>query len=257
MFKTKRRIFISYRRSDSRDVVGRIYDRLIQAFGRKNVFKDIDSIPIASEFREVIVQYLANCDAVIVVIGRAWASAVNDEGRVRLHEPLDYVRIEIEQVLSHKVPVVPTLIGDATLPQESELPESIREIRRKQVTTVRHDPDFHVDMDRLIRGLKALPPRNPPLNAAAVFHPSPKSSRLPKEPPGFRNRIFPPDRFLSAGNTLDRLANRARLYLRMGVHLSICLHASSLILVQRGCLESEGEASIEEMGTGDALRYRT
>ena len=184
MFKTKRRIFISYRRSDSRDVVGRIYDRLIQAFGRKNVFKDIDSIPIASEFREVIVQYLANCDAVIVVIGRAWASAVNDEGRVRLHEPLDYVRIEIEQALSHKVPVVPTLIGDATLPQESELPESIREIRRKQVTTVRHDPDFHVDMDRLIRGLKALPPRNPPLNAAAVFHPSPKSSRLPKEPPG-------------------------------------------------------------------------
>ncbi len=38
-------LFISYRREDSPDVCGRIYDRLIQQFGKEAVFKDIDSIP--------------------------------------------------------------------------------------------------------------------------------------------------------------------------------------------------------------------
>src|SRR5215470_11050684 len=32
------RIFISYRRDDSADVAGRIYDRLVQRFGQKQVF---------------------------------------------------------------------------------------------------------------------------------------------------------------------------------------------------------------------------
>jgi hypothetical protein len=40
------RIFISYRRSDSEHVAGRMYDWLSREFGQENVFKDVDSIPI-------------------------------------------------------------------------------------------------------------------------------------------------------------------------------------------------------------------
>src|SRR5262245_34203605 len=39
-------VFISYRRDDSAGIAGRIYDRLIQEFGRNAVFKDVDSIPL-------------------------------------------------------------------------------------------------------------------------------------------------------------------------------------------------------------------
>jgi hypothetical protein len=44
-------IFISYRRDDSVDITGRIYDRLVQHFSRDTVFKDVDSIPLGIDFR--------------------------------------------------------------------------------------------------------------------------------------------------------------------------------------------------------------
>ena len=43
-------IFISYRRSDSPDATGRIYDRLVAEFGKARVFKDVDSIPLPRAF---------------------------------------------------------------------------------------------------------------------------------------------------------------------------------------------------------------
>jgi hypothetical protein len=51
-------IFISYRRDDSADVTGRIYDRLVQESGKKKVFKDVDSIPLGIDFKS----YLAEMD---------------------------------------------------------------------------------------------------------------------------------------------------------------------------------------------------
>jgi hypothetical protein len=44
-------IFISYRRSDSPDATGRIYNRLVAEFGKAQVFKDVDSIPLGQDFR--------------------------------------------------------------------------------------------------------------------------------------------------------------------------------------------------------------
>ena len=45
-------IFISYRRDDSADVSGRIYDRLAEHFGDEAVFKDVDDIPFGVNFKE-------------------------------------------------------------------------------------------------------------------------------------------------------------------------------------------------------------
>ena len=50
------KILISYRREDSADVTGRIYDRLIQVFPQ-SVFRDVDSIPLGVDVRK----YLAGC----------------------------------------------------------------------------------------------------------------------------------------------------------------------------------------------------
>jgi hypothetical protein len=46
------KILISYRREDSADVTGWIYDRLVQQFGRQAVFVDVDSIPFGVDFRK-------------------------------------------------------------------------------------------------------------------------------------------------------------------------------------------------------------
>jgi hypothetical protein len=44
------KITISYRRDDSMDITGRIFDRLTSRYGRETVFRDIDSIPPGLDF---------------------------------------------------------------------------------------------------------------------------------------------------------------------------------------------------------------
>lgn len=47
---TANAIFISYRRSDSNDVSGRIYDRLAAHFGKAALFKDVHFLESRSLF---------------------------------------------------------------------------------------------------------------------------------------------------------------------------------------------------------------
>ena len=66
------KILISYRREYSADVTGRIYDRLIQQFGREAVFMDVDSIPFGVDFRTYLDAQVAKCEVFLAVIGRDW-----------------------------------------------------------------------------------------------------------------------------------------------------------------------------------------
>jgi hypothetical protein len=43
------KLFISYRRDDTADSCGRLDDKLAARFGRANVFKDVDSIPLGAD----------------------------------------------------------------------------------------------------------------------------------------------------------------------------------------------------------------
>ncbi|MBI5247839.1 MAG: toll/interleukin-1 receptor domain-containing protein [Elusimicrobia bacterium] len=149
------KVFVSYRRQESQDVTGRICDRLQQALPKTDIFRDVDSIPMGQDFRKVLESAVAGCDVVLVVIGPAWTSAAV-EGRRRLEDPNDYVRIEVETALRRGIPVVPLLVANAGMPKENELPETLREFVFRNARSVRPDPDFHGDMDRLVRELKTL-----------------------------------------------------------------------------------------------------
>lgn len=146
-------IFISYRRQDSADATGRIYDRLVQHFGREQVFKDVDSIPLGVDFREHLGNVVGRCTTLIAVIGPQWISVIGANGR-RLDDKGDFVRVELEAALARNIPVIPVLVGGAGLPADSELPPSLGAITYRNGISVRPDPDFHRDMDRLIAGLE-------------------------------------------------------------------------------------------------------
>src|SRR5262249_54483665 len=53
--------------------------------------------------------------------------------------------------------LIPVLVGNASMPRDNDLPKSLKELRLKNAISVRPDPDFHHDVDRLIRGLRELP----------------------------------------------------------------------------------------------------
>ncbi len=84
------RIFISYRRSDSPDVTGRIHERLVAHFGEGNVFQDVEDIPLGMDFAENIQEVVGKCDAFLAIIGDKWIDAADKDGGRRLDNPADY-----------------------------------------------------------------------------------------------------------------------------------------------------------------------
>lgn len=149
-------IFISYRREDSAGIAGRIYDRLVQEFGRSAVFKDVDSIPLGINFKQHIDSVIQRCDVVIAIIGDNWSGINKETNKSRLAEPRDLVRIEIEAALQRNIPVIPLLVDNASMPVEESLPPSLIELTYRNGMTIGHDPRFHPDVDRLIKNLKQL-----------------------------------------------------------------------------------------------------
>jgi len=150
------KIFISYRRADSTTISGRIYDRLIAAFGKENVFKDVDNIPFGSDFRGVLAEAVSDCDVLLAVIGQKWLTVTDEGGNRRLDNPADFVRIEIETGLSRdRCLVIPVLVDNAAMPRADLMPINLRELTFKNATHVRDDPDFHPDVTRIIKSLES------------------------------------------------------------------------------------------------------
>ena len=119
------KIFISYRRQDTKAIVGRIFDRLEAKFGRDNVFMDTDGIPLGVDFHDWLNDHVAEAALVLALIGHGWSDARDEAGDRRLGNPDDFVRIELEAAALRKIPFVPLLIDGAPFPRADELPESL------------------------------------------------------------------------------------------------------------------------------------
>lgn len=165
-------IFISYRRSDSMAETGRIYDRLSQAFGEKQIFKDVDNIPAGADFRSVLDKALTAADVVLVIIGQSWSLIADAAGKRRLADPTDFVRIEVETALKRKdVTVIPVLVDGANMPTADSLPPGLKDLAFRNSVVVRNDPDFNRDITLLIETIhkRVAVPSRLPLIAAAVI----------------------------------------------------------------------------------------
>src|SRR6478752_905126 len=127
-------IAISYRREDTRWIVSRIFDRLVEHYGHGSIFMDIDGVPLGFDFRDQIQNTLQRSDVLIAVIGPQWLAIQKETGRSRLEDETDWVRIEIEAALGKKIPVIPVLIDRTPLPKPSELPDPLRAFAYRQAT---------------------------------------------------------------------------------------------------------------------------
>jgi hypothetical protein len=147
-------VFLSYRRSDSEDITGRIYEHLVSRFGRANLFKDVDSIPAGVDFREAIRKAVRSSSIMLAIIGTGWLNTEDDAGNQRLNDPNDFVRIELEAALEQRTPIIPVLVRGATMPSPDQLPHSLHDLAYRNATPVRSDPDFVSDITRLCRAIE-------------------------------------------------------------------------------------------------------
>ncbi|WP_308294460.1 toll/interleukin-1 receptor domain-containing protein [Streptomyces sp. RKAG290] len=136
------RIFLSFRKPDSRWMRDRVYRALSDRLGADEIFKSGRSIPPGADFAEILRRQAAECELMCVLIGPGWLDARGEDGVRLLDRDHDWVRLEIATALRAGNRVVPVLLGDATpLPEASALPAEIAELAGLQFLRV---PETHL-----------------------------------------------------------------------------------------------------------------
>jgi len=161
--------FISYRREDAAGFAGRLCDSLERQLPTEPIFRDVDGLSPGQDFVAAIEARLRQCRVCLAVIGRDWLNARDAEGRRRLDQPDDFVRLELTAALARpEVLVVPVLVEGATMPPADALPQEIRALARRQAVSLRDDT-WDSDVARLVRSFgpgvgeprRLAPPRLP------------------------------------------------------------------------------------------------
>jgi cold shock CspA family protein len=142
-------IFLSYRRADAAPYARLLQVELRERIPEARVFMDLDSVEVGVDFAEVIREAVGSCAVLVVLIGRQWATLVDDEGRRRLDDPDDYVRFEVLTALERGVRVIPVLVDGARPLRRQQLPSELQNLARLNAFELSYDR-YQYDMDRLI-----------------------------------------------------------------------------------------------------------
>ncbi len=160
--KSQGKLFISYRRSDSAAIAGRIRDWLTQRLPVDKVFFDVETIEYGADFERRIEQTIPQSRAVLAIIGPNW---LEPQGG-----PSHFIQLETELALRHGVPIVPVLVEGASMPTAAQLPQSLQELPKFNAAQVRSGHDFSHDMEELAAVLKIpVKPRSQPAMSSPRF----------------------------------------------------------------------------------------
>jgi hypothetical protein len=147
------RVFISYRRDQTKYQARAIHAACLKCLPPDYVFVDIDSIPPGSDFVVILEDWVKQCQIFLALIGPDWVESLDSmTGLRRLDDPNDFVRIEIREALRRGIPVVPVLLDGAVIPAADRLPEDIRELVRRHAASIEFRT-FDVDVERLLAKL--------------------------------------------------------------------------------------------------------
>jgi hypothetical protein len=129
-----------------------LFNALAERLGENSVFMDVDSIALGRDFRSVLQEVLASCDLMLVLIGRNWVDVKDEEGRTRLENPGDFVRLEIEAALKRDIAVTPVLVQGAHMPAAEKLPAEIKDLAYRNGFELSHSR-WASDVGEMIRRL--------------------------------------------------------------------------------------------------------
>ena len=248
------RIFISYRREDTDFPAGWLYERLADHFDGGQVFKDVDSIQLGDDFVEVITTAVGSCDVLLAVIGDRWLTITDQDGKRRLDNSDDFVRLEIEAALAREIRVIPILVDGARIPRAEELPASLARLARRQaleLSPTRFDADTSRLLTVLDRTLVEVHAETAAKNVPAIVGPpaGPAPELSVPEPPAAQ-----PPRVVSKQRPAPRRP-LSRWWLAAAPLLAVLLLAALLLRPQPSVtIPSPGSASTLSVSTGPEVK---
>jgi hypothetical protein len=161
---------ISYRRSDSAPTSNWLAAELRAA--DHEVFIDAH-IEAGERWREVILEHVHGADVVLAMIGAGWANSTVERAQ-RGPPGDDVLRVELETALRDRVPVVPVLIDDASMPRAIDVARPFRPLLTLQAAELRSNA-FRESLEPLLERLRELTslPREP------LTTPGPVTQQIP------------------------------------------------------------------------------
>jgi hypothetical protein len=174
---THPRLFIAYRREDSGEIAGRLYEQLADAIGDGGIVRDVDRVADRTVSRYVLANdVVGSVDVMLVLIGPGWVGMPRDKRAVlserAIDNPKDSVRMQIEAGLRRAdILIIPVLVNGGVLPEV--LPASLEGLRDRTPFTIAPDQPLEPQVNRLIRliqdhfGLNA--PRRSPFVLLALL----------------------------------------------------------------------------------------
>ncbi len=162
-------VFISYRREDAAGFAGRLADSLEHHLQDEPIFRDVDALAPGQDFVTAIEARLRQCRVCLAVIGREWLNSRDADGRRRLDQSDDFVRLELATALARpEVLLVPVLVEGASMPPGDALPSELRWLARRQAVSLRDD-SWDADVARLAQSLQpALASTSRPARASSL-----------------------------------------------------------------------------------------
>lgn len=169
LFRRQPFVFVSYRRSETQYVAGRLRDSLERRLGDGSVFMDVEDIAAGANFIDSITTALSGCASLLVVIGKDWSES--GPGVSRLQNPDDVLRLEIETALRLGVLVIPVLVDDAQMPKASQLPRSLQAFSTRQARRVDAER-WRTSVNEIVKAIRIADQRSAgaiPLRARAAL----------------------------------------------------------------------------------------
>ncbi len=180
-----RKIFISYRRSEAEYPAGALYRELRRRFGDEQVFRDKEDIGGGAAWKQQLLHEIDRDSALLVLMGREWADIRDGQGRRRLDNPDDGLRLEISDGIKDGAAIIPVLLENAEMPDESELPPDLRRLADFNALKLR-DSDWERDIDLICRTLVRAGFRElEPAAAPQLRHPLEPVASAPARKKGF------------------------------------------------------------------------
>lgn len=137
------KIFINYRRSQSKHVAGRIYRHLKDTFGEDRLFFDTAHQDLGGKWPAKLKQEVMQCNVLLVIIGHEWLAELNARSK---RKEKNWVREEIKTVFERKdgsCHIIPVLIDDAKLPLEKNAKKGVKRLVERliqlEAVVISHD----------------------------------------------------------------------------------------------------------------------
>jgi len=128
-------VFINYRRADSASWAKKLFEHLSMRYGKDLIFEDVESLRPGEKWMNAILQEILRCDVFLVLIGPSWLGLKDDQGRRRIANDEDVLRVEVSEALKARCTVIPILVGGTDMPSKEELPDSIAALTERQAVS--------------------------------------------------------------------------------------------------------------------------